>query len=243
MLIWTRKGDMKVSLTKIVAYYRVSTARQGKSGLGLEAQQADVQRFAASQGTQIIAQFVEIETGKSSTRPQLALAIRLAKATGATLVIARLDRLARSVAFTATLMDSGLDFIALDCPHANRLTLHILAAVAEDEARRISERTRMALAAAKARGVKLGAASPRSAFRNGAQRGWRAGSAKASELARENYASILPTMRMMREAGQTFAAIAMWLNNEGYRTTRGNEFTASTVMRVLARYERQAGAA
>ncbi|HUY88983.1 MAG TPA: recombinase family protein [Pirellulales bacterium] len=238
---------MKVSISKIVSYYRVSTQRQAGSGLGLEAQQAAVQRYAASQGAQIVAHFTEVETGKSSTRPQLAAAIRLAKANGATLVVAKLDRLARNVAFTAALMESGVDFIACDNPHANRLTLHILAAVAEDEARRISDRTKAALAAAKARGVKLGAASPRSPFRNGMKPNTRAASARSAELraerVRENYASILPTMRAMRESGETFAAIAVWLNKQGYRTTRGHEFGRSTVMRVLARCERQAGAA
>lgn len=222
-----------------IAYYRVSTKKQEKTRLGLDAQQTAVRSFVDAQSAQIVAEFTEIESGKNSDRPQLANAIRQARATGAKLVIAKLDRLARNVAFTATLMDSGLDFIALDCPQANRLTLHILAAVAEDEARRISERTKAALAAAKARGVKLGAASPRSAFKNGAARGWRAGSERAASIrarrAAENYAPILPTMRAMRAAGQPLSKIAGWLNKEGYRTTRNSEFTPATVHRALAR--------
>lgn len=224
-----------------IAYYRVSTKKQEKTRLGLDAQQTAVRRFADAQSAQIVAEFTEIESGKNSDRPQLAAAIRQARATGAKLVIAKLDRLARNVAFTAALMDSGLDFIALDCPQANRLTLHILAAVAEDEVRRISERTKVALAAAKARGVKLGAASPNSPFKNGAERGWRAGSERAAALRRrradENYASILPTIRAMREDCQPMGAIAAWLNREGYRTTRNGQFTAATVHRVLARQQ------
>lgn len=223
-----------------IAYYRVSTKKQEKTRLGLGAQQAAVRKYAESQGAQIVAEFTEIETGKNADRPQLAAAIRQAKALGATLVIAKLDRLARNVAFTASLMDAGgLDFIALDCPHANRLTIHILAAVAEDEARRISERTKAALAVRKAQGVKLGAASPHSAFRNGAQRGWRAGSERSRQLRarrlEENYGPILPVMRSMRDGGQPMGAIAAWLNKEGYRTTRGSEFTRETVRRALVR--------
>jgi DNA invertase Pin-like site-specific DNA recombinase len=222
-----------------VSYYRVSTRKQEKSQLGLSAQKLAVRKYADAQGAQIVAEFTEIETGKNAERPQLAVAIRQARARGAVLVIAKLDRLARNLAFTATLMDSGLEFIALDCPHANRLTIHILAAVAEDEARRIGERTKSALAAAKARGTKLGAASPNSAFRNGSQRGWRAGSERARQLRarrlEENYGPILPTMRAMREAGQPLSAIAAWLNKEGYRTTQNSEFTRATVHRALAR--------
>ena len=235
---------MKTSMTSIIAYYRVSTQRQAGSGLGLAAQQADVLRYATSQNAEIVAQFTEVETGKLSTRPQLAAAIRLAKATGATLVVAKLDRLARNMAFTATLLESGVEFVACDNPNANRLTIHILAAVAEDEARRISERTKAALAAAKARGMKLGAASPRSAFRNGSERGWRAAVARSAAVRAErlaaHYNAILPAMQSKREAGETFEAIAGWLNGEGHRTTRGRPFTATTVMRAL---ERRASAA
>ena len=238
---------MKTSMTSIIAYYRVSTQKQAGSGLGLEAQQADVERYAASQDAEIVAHFTEVESGKASARPQLAAAIRLAKATGATLVVAKLDRLARNMAFTASLLESGVEFVCCDNPTANRLTIHILAAVAEDEARRISERTKAALAVAKARGVKLGAASPRSAFRNGAERGWRAAVARSAavraERLAEHYELILPAMRSRRASGETFEAIAAWLNGEGHRTTRGRSFTATTVMRALARCERRAGAA
>lgn len=240
----------------LIAYIRVSTQRQAGSGLGLAAQQSAVHSFADSQNAQIIAQFTEVETGRDSRRPQLAAAIRQAKALGATLVIAKLDRLARSVSFVASLMDSGVEFICCDNPNANRLTIHILAAVAEDEAQRISARTREALAAARARGVKLGAASPNSPFnkpcgadhnRNGAERGWRAASQRSAEVRAErlaaHYNAIVPDMQARRAAGETFEAIAGWLNSEGHRTTRGRSFTATTVMRALGRYPKAAAVA
>ena len=138
---------------KYVAYYRVSTDQQGSSGLGLEAQRASAHRFADGR---IICEFVECESGTKNNRPQLNAAIQSCKNTGATLLVAKLDRLFRSVLFTAQLMESGVDFVACDTPNVNRLTIHILAAVAEEEARLISERTKAALAARKARGLPLG---------------------------------------------------------------------------------------
>jgi DNA invertase Pin-like site-specific DNA recombinase len=137
-------------MSKFVSYLRVSTARQGASGLGLEAQRATVAAYVAPDS--ILREFVEVESGKRADRPQLAAAIAFARMTGARLVIAKLDRLARNVAFVANLMDSGVDFVACDMPEANRLTVHIMAAMAEAEARAISERTKAALAAKRARG-------------------------------------------------------------------------------------------
>lgn len=145
---------------KLVAYYRVSTKGQGDSGLGLEGQIAAVEAFARSRGAEIVRAYTEVETGKWADRPELIKALAHARRTRDTLVIAKLDRLGRNVAFTANLMDAGVDFLACDNPHANRLTIHILAAVAEDEAKRIGERTKAALAAYKARGGVLGAARP-----------------------------------------------------------------------------------
>ena len=146
---------------KIIPYYRVSTRKQGQSGLGLEAQKADVEAFVRQYDAKIVTEHKEIETGKKADRPTLAEAIGHAKLAKATLVVAKPDRLARNVAFTSALMESGVDFVACDNPHANRLTIHILAAVAEDEALRISRRIQDALAAAKARGIKLGVGPPR----------------------------------------------------------------------------------
>ena len=139
-------------MSSLIPYYRVSTKKQGASGLGLEAQVASVNSYAIAGAHKIIASYQEIETGKRSDRPELAKAIMHAKRAKATLIIAKLDRLARNVHFLSGLMEARVDFVCCDNPHANRLTLHILAAVAEDEARAISERTKAALAAYKARG-------------------------------------------------------------------------------------------
>ncbi len=141
---------------KFVSYLRVSTDKQGRSGLGLEAQRESVSRYLNGGQWKLVAEYVEVESGKRNSRPQLQAAISHAKATGAKLVIARLDRLARNLHFVSSLQERGVDFVAADMPDANRLTIHIIAAVAESVGRTISENTRTALAAAKARGVKLG---------------------------------------------------------------------------------------
>lgn len=231
---------------KIVAYYRVSTRKQEESGLGLEAQQAEVEGYARENNGRILRKYVEIETGKRSDRPKLAEAIAHAKLSGATLVIAKLDRLARNVHFTAGLMDSGIDFVACDNPDANRLTIHILAAVAEDEARRISMRTKQALEAAKARGMKLGSARPghwegREQLR---AQGWAKGTKVAAERrtkkAREAYDFLVPMIREMLASENSFQQIAKWLNEQGHQTTAGKPFTKTAVWRVLRRAEKSA---
>ena len=137
---------------KFVAYYRVSTDRQGKSGLGLDAQREAVTSYLNGGSWQLVQELVEVESGKRADRPQLAAALAACRKHKAKLVIAKLDRLSRNLAFVATLMESGVEFVAVDNPHANRLTVHILAAVAEHERVMISERTKAALAAAKASG-------------------------------------------------------------------------------------------
>jgi DNA invertase Pin-like site-specific DNA recombinase len=147
-------------MTAIIAYYRVSTKRQGASGLGLEAQREAVRRYAEATHSTIKASYTEVESGKRGDRPELLKALAHAKRSKATLVVAKLDRLSRNVAFTSTLMESGVHFLCCDMPSATHLTIHILAAVAEDEARRISERTRDALAVAKSKGKPLGSARP-----------------------------------------------------------------------------------
>ena len=145
-----------VSHGNFVAYYRVSTGRQGKSGLGLEAQRAAVREHLNGGTWQVVAEFTEIESGKNADRPKLAAALKECRLRRAKLIIAKLDRLARNVAFVSNLMESGVEFEAVDFPQANRLTIHIMAAIAEHEAKMISDRTKAALAAAKRRGVKLG---------------------------------------------------------------------------------------
>src|SRR6185369_13986627 len=145
---------------KWVAYYRVSTAKQGASGLGLDAQRSAVTDYLDGGNWQLAAEFVEVESGRKNDRPELAKALATCRRTGAALIIAKLDRLARNVAFVSNLMEAGVEFTAVDFPTANRLTIHILAAVAEHEREMISARTKAALAAAKARGTKLGNPSP-----------------------------------------------------------------------------------
>ncbi|WP_121886506.1 recombinase family protein [Sphingomonas sp. PP-F2F-G114-C0414] len=147
---------MSVQSRRAVTYVRVSTARQGASGLGLDAQRSAVQSYASGVGLSIIAEFVEVESGKRADRPQLTAALAACMLHRATLVIAKLDRLARNVHFISGLMESRCEFVAVDMPHANPLTLHLMAAMAEHEAAAISERTKAALAAAKVRGVRLG---------------------------------------------------------------------------------------
>ena len=139
-----------------MAYERVSTARQGASGLGLEAQRNAIDAFAAIRQAAILARFTEVESGKTPDRPELAKALHLARVTRAILVIAKLDRLSRNAAFLLTLRDSGVKFIACDMPEANELTIGIMALVAQAEREAISRRTKEALAVAQARGVKLG---------------------------------------------------------------------------------------
>lgn len=227
--------------TKLIAYYRVSTQKQGASGLGLDAQRKAVQDYAASTGAKIMASFTEIETGKRADRPELAKAVAHARRIGARLCIAKLDRLARNLAFLATLMDGGCEFVACDNPNANRLTIHILAAVAEDEARRISERTRVALAAAKARGAALGSSRPghwsgREAARlEGALRGAERAAVARHEKAMAAVADLLPEMQQRRSAGESFRQIAAALNAAGHRTTRGNEWSGMGIKLALDR--------
>jgi DNA invertase Pin-like site-specific DNA recombinase len=141
---------------KFVAYFRVSTDRQGKSGLGLDAQRDTVLSYMNGGRWSLVAEFTEIESGKRNDRPELEKALAACKKQKAKLVIAKLDRLSRNLAFIATLMDSGVEFIAVDNPHANKLTVHILAAVAQHEREIVSARTSAALKAAKARGRRLG---------------------------------------------------------------------------------------
>ena len=198
-------------------------------GLGLEAQQSCVADFARYGQHEIIATYQEIETGKRADRPELAKAIAHSKRAKATLVIAKLDRLARNVHFLSGLMESRVDFVCCDNPHANRLTLHILAAVAEDEARRISERTKAALAAYKARGGRLG--TPGNLTPEAGRRGAAATRAKA----RTAYAAVLPELERWRAAGLSYRVIAGILNGGGSTTRNGASWNHNQIRRVLAR--------
>lgn len=213
---------------QFVAYYRVSTDRQGRSGLGLDAQRTAVAAYIAGQGG-LVAEFTEIESGKKADRPQLAAALDLAARRRAVLVIARLDRLARNVAFIANLMDSRAEFVACDMPQASRLTLHILAAVAEHEREMISQRTKAALAAARARGTKLGNPNGQEARRLAAA----ANRADAARFA----GTVLPLIDGLQAQGLGLRAVAREMDRRGIRTARGGTWAAATVRAILLRRE------
>jgi DNA invertase Pin-like site-specific DNA recombinase len=225
---------------RYVAYLRVSTERQGASGLGLEAQRKAVLDHVNGHG-KLVAEYVEIESGKrSDNRPQLQAALALAKATGATLIVAKLDRLARNVAFISALMESGVDFIAADMPMANRLTVHVLAAVAEHEREAISQRTRAALPAAKARGRILGNPNGARAIRRAARAAGKAinasGIAGTINAADQHRDRVLPVVEAIRAEGTTtLAGIAGELNARGILTARGGRWHATTIRNLLAR--------
>lgn len=221
------------SIPSFVAYYRVSTDKQGRSGLGLEAQREAVARHVQSVNGLMVAEMQEVESGKRADRPQLLAAISACRVRRATLVIAKLDRLTRNVAFLANLMESGIEFVACDNPHATRFTIHILAAVAEHEREMISARTTAALAAAKARGVRLG--NPN--LRGGNPAASRLASAAKSALANEYAADVQPFIDAARRAGaDTLGQIAKALIARGVRTPSGGErWTHVQVRRTLRR--------
>jgi DNA invertase Pin-like site-specific DNA recombinase len=220
---------------KVVAYYRVSTAAQGRSGLGLEAQQAAVSLFCGGRGCDILGEFTEVESGKVNTRPELTKALHLAKVTGATLVVAKLDRLSRNVAFLAALQESGAPFVAADMPEANELTIHIMAAVAQAERKAISRRTKDALAAAKARGVRLGNPNGAAALVR-AEKGNVASVAAIKDGAVRFAADLEPIVADIMGKGITsLRAIAGELNRRGIVTRRGGAWHAATVRDLLQR--------
>ena len=227
---------------KAVAYYRVSTAKQGASGLGLEAQRTAVEELCKSRDWEIIAPpFVEIESGKRADRPELAKALHRAKVTGAILVVAKLDRLSRNVAFLATLQDSGVKFIAADMPEANELTVHIMAAVAQAERKAISKRTKEALAAAKARGRKLGNPNGAEALRRAGQ-GNSASIASITAAASSRAESLRPVIDELRSAGiASLGKLASALNEGGFVTARGGKWYATSVRNLLVRLDGTTG--
>jgi DNA invertase Pin-like site-specific DNA recombinase len=224
------KGNL---IMEFVAYFRVSTARQGASGLGIEAQKAAVENYVSSKNGSVIAEFTETESGKNSDRPQLALALIEAKKTGATLLIAKLDRLARNVAFIANLLEGEVEVTAADMPEANRFLLHVMAAVAEHEGKAISERTKAALQAAKARGVKLGWSMPsrRAEQQQASQKGVTIRKAKADNFA----AQVLPLIYEIQSETPSLRGIARELNSRNVKTFRGGKWQAITVRNILNR--------
>jgi DNA invertase Pin-like site-specific DNA recombinase len=222
---------------RLVAYERVSTARQGRSGLGLAAQRDAIDAFAATRDAAVIDRFTEVESGRRNDRPELDKALNLARLTGATLVIAKLDRLSRTAAFLLTLQASGVRFLAVDMPEANDLTVGIMALVAQQEREAISRRTKEALAAARARGVKLGNPNGAAALRRagkGAVALRKAVTANADAFA----ADLAPVLETIRSEGHTtLRAIAAELNKRGIRTRRGGKWHVSNVRNLLARLD------
>jgi DNA invertase Pin-like site-specific DNA recombinase len=217
---------------KFVSYLRVSTARQGASGLGLEAQRAAVTGYLNGGDWALVQEVVEVESGKRNDRPALADALRLCRKHRATLVIAKLDRLARNVAFISNLMESGVEFVAVDMPQANRFVVHILAAVAEHEAEAISKRTKAALAAAKARGTQLG--GRRVSAERWAEIRLTAGVVRGAEADKRAATLVLPVIRELQAAGATsLRQIAAGLNERNITTPRGGEWSAVQVQRAM----------
>lgn len=214
------------SILKYVSYYRVSTVGQGRSGLGLEAQRESVRRFLASQSAMVVSEFVEVESGRKDDRPKLIQALELCRQTKCTLLIAKLDRLARSVSFVANLMDGNVDFVAADMPGAGRFMLHIMAAVAEHERQIIGERTKAALAAAKARGIKLGKNGMVLAAKH---------KANAETFAIETG----PFIALARQAGaSTTREIAEFMNSREIAPRQNGRWHAASVARVLRRLDK-----
>ena len=223
---------------KFVSYIRVSTARQGASGLGLEAQRKAINDYLNGGSWVLLKEYREIESGKNNDRPNLSAALNHCAVTGATMIIAKLDRLARNVAFISKLMDSGVDFVAVDFPQANRLTVHILAAVAEHEGKMISERVRVALAAAKARGTKLG--SPQNNLTPADQaQGSKAGNIAKAKQADAFAFRVIPIIEQHRAEGQNLTQIAKSLNSANIMTARGitGAWTPQAVKNAMKRVE------
>ena len=227
-------------MTDYIAYARVSTAKQGRSGLGLEAQQSAIESFLRDGDKLLTPVYIETESGKEDARPELAKALNRCKLTGATLLVAKLDRLSRNVAFIAQLQDAGVKFIAADMPEANELTIHVMAAMAQHERKAISKRTKEALAAAKVRGTKLGGWREYGADheKHGQARipvDHRLGTAARQAKAADFNTRVRQAIAEIQAGGTTsMAGIARRLNEEGVRTAKGGKWQATQVGRVLA---------
>jgi DNA invertase Pin-like site-specific DNA recombinase len=214
-------------MSQFIAYYRVSTIRQGQSALGLEAQRSSVLSFLNKRI--LLKEFTDIETGKNDNRPQLLQAIELAKQTGSTLLIAKLDRLSRNLTFISTLMDAKVKFICADMPDANELTIHIFGALAQWERIRISERTKGALQELKKRGKKLG--TPEN-FTDSVRK---MGPIKMTENANanSNNQKSKKLINLLNRDGKSLRQIAFELNDAGFKTSKGHQFKPEQVRRLI----------
>lgn len=219
---------------KFIAYHRVSTKRQGRSGLGLDAQRKAVEDYLNGGRWTLVAEFTEVESGKHNDRPELAKALAACRLHSATLVVAKLDRLSRNAAFLLTLRDSGVDFVCADMPEANRMTIGIMAIIAEHEREAISQRTKAALAAAKRRGAKLG--NPDHLTAKARKLGVRASAKRRTAIARQRADDLAPIIAELQGDGATsLRELARGLNERGIPTARGGTWTATQVQRLLAR--------
>ena len=227
---------MKMTDEKQVLYFRVSTQRQGKSGLGLDAQREQCHQFLNGGQWEIIGEFVEVESGKKSARPQLEKALKLARVHNARLVVAKIDRLSRSVAFISKLMESGVQFVAADMPEANQLTIHIMASMAEYERKAISTRVKDSLHQAKLRGVKLG--SPKCYLTDeDRNNGSKIGAEVRTKNAVAKAEDIMEIIDDISQSGITsLKGIARELTNRGVPTPRGKDVWYPTTVKRL--YER-----
>lgn len=214
-------------MTNFIAYYRVSTDRQGRSGLGLDAQRTAVYSYLGHANT-LISEFTEVETGKCNDRPELLKALVECKKHHAKLIIAKLDRLARNLYFISGLMESGVEFVACDVPGANRMMLQILAVFAEHEREMISKRTKESLAVAKERGRRLGNPNPRPASLLGVRKN-KSSADKFSETVR-------PLVESLKMQGLSLRDIAAEMNSRSIKTARGGNWHATTVRNVIGRY-------
>jgi DNA invertase Pin-like site-specific DNA recombinase len=222
-----------------VSYLRVSTARQGHSGLGLEAQRKSVSDYLNGGGGRLIAEFVEVESGLNSSRPKLLEALAACRIHGATLVVAKLDRLSRNAAFLINLQNSGVQFVAADNPHVNQMVVGILAVVAEEEAKIISRRTKDALAAAKARGAKLGSPRPisRMAQLNGARNSLRS----RRQASAQWFSDVRPIVTQCYRESGSFRGAARLLNDKGIPARRKGLWSAAQVIAALSGSGKSAG--
>lgn len=219
-------------MKKYISYYRVSTKRQGKSGLGLEAQKRAVNNFLRSED-ELLKEYKEVESGSNNERPELMKAIKFSNENQVTLLIAKLDRLSRNVSFIYMLQDSKVDFVCCDLPDANSLTIGIMAVLAQDERERISHRTKVTLAELKAKGVKLG--SPQNLTEDARQKGVR--SRKQNALKNENNKKATALIVSMKKEGKSYKFIANALNEYGFVTRYKKSFSSMTVKRLFDRFK------
>ena len=218
---------------KFIAYYRVSTVKQGQSGLGLEAQKASVADYLKSNTGELVTEYTEIQSGSKDNRPELQAALRQCRLTGATLLIAKLDRLSRNRSFLMNVQDSSVQFVAVDMPEANHFTVGLMACLADYERELISERTKAALQAAKARGVTLG--NPNLALvRNTDTTAATAALISKAKARNDELQQVISEIRSDTDTELTLREIANKLNDAGYTTSRGGQFHATSVNRILA---------